>query len=552
MASCRRVVWWAAAACVGVAILILGSVAAFRALVAHHPNTGSEAGTASAQVKISLKLHSSFPLASSVSALVFTPDGKTLAVRLGTGAVQMRNAATGALTATLGSGRQSLPGPQPSLAISPNGKDVAFGINPNSSIPSTVEEVSVTTGKVRASMQVEDAEVYSVAFSPSGKALAIAAGKQLVFWNLAAHTVLVVPTDQMSLTGDAMYVSFSSDGKFVAVAGTDGLAKLWDVPTTGFTKSTTLRSDQTVTDEIAAGTISPDGETVALSGSLSGNSASGTGWEDPETWLWHPATGKMVLLEPANPQYGTENGISAQAFRPGEDVLATGDESGDIQLWDTATGRLVTTKHAPSAISPVTAAAFTSKGDWLATAQSSLAPPHGGPSTIQLWTLQSATGPSSGRIPAAQNGNAGDSSPSGRASLSPSALRPGDYRVARVIGITGSWVLTLNSVQVAKDGKATFIVEIRNTSTVEGQLSCAGSANPAEASITLATGQVVNSVAGSCPGHSGQGNISVPPQGLLESYVVFANTKGLGKPFIFDWNGPDEFSGALSGITLSR
>ena len=195
----------------------------------------------------------------------------------------------------------------------------------------------------------------------------------------------------------------------------------------------------------------------------------------------------------------------------------------------------------------MTALAFPPNGDSLVAAQSTATTPQEGTATIELWGLR----PTGEQLAATGKGILWRSSP-GQAVPALPTPRPGVYRVARVIEIVGSWVLTLDSVQVAESGKATFIISSENTSTVEGQLSCAPSPDPLAASITLAAGQVINSVAAYCPEYPNDASISVPSEGTVESYAVFASSKGLGQPFTLDWNGPDGLSGVLSRVTLSR
>ena len=559
MADRRRVAWWATVACIAAAALIAWSAVGFRAFAhrpsAGHPSTGSTAAAVSSPsptaavssaiagppAKASPRLLNSVTTNSPAETLAFTPDGKTLAVRLGTGQVQLLNAATGAVRATLGPAGQSTDF-NSALAISPDGKAIAIGVTPRSDASSsTVEEISVATGEVAASVRLSDFYAYSVAFSPDGKTLAIAGGRQLVFWNLVTHTTIAVSTDKANFMGDSMYASFSGDGKSLVVAGNDGLVQLWDVPAEKFSKSTTVSSplEASAANLIKAAAISLDGGTVAVSGQISGDGADGTSWQNPATWLWHPATGKTVLLSPASPQYGTPDEISAQAFSPNGNLLATGDENGAIRLWDTTTGKLIASQHAPSPIAPVTAVAFAPDGRSLATAQST-APTttQPGTATIQFWDLYAASG-----------------QPSAETTSSPvtlPTLPPGTYRVAKRIALIGSWVVTLDAVQVAENGQATITVTTTNTSTSAGQLSCAGSPDPASASIVLATEQLVKSTSTSCPGYPDPASIPIPPQGFLKAYAVFANSRGLGQPFTFVWNGPDGLSGSLSGVTLSR
>jgi WD40 repeat protein len=545
MTGRRSVAWWTALACVVVAASIVWTVVGFRVL-AHHPSVGdlSTGSTATAvsspsptsgvgspsigtQARLSPHLLTSITADSQVEALAFTPDGKTLAVRLLTGQVQLRNAVTGAVQATLGPTGQE-PDNDSALAISPDGKDIAFGVTPRSGTSlSTVEVISIATGKVAASVHLSDLWAYSVAFSPDSKTLAIAGGRQLIFWDLVAHTTITVPTDA-SFMGDSMYVSFSGDGKSVVVAGNDGLVQIWNVPATGFSKSINVGSiaGEPAGTFVTAESVSPDGGTVAVS-------------DYAGTWLWHPVTGTTVLLHSTGAQLGTSEAITAQAFSHTGNLLATGDTNGAIRLWDTAAGKLVATQHAPSSIDAVTAVAFAPDGRSLVTAQST-SPPTTQPekATIEFWGLYATPG-----------------QPLARTSSSPvtlSALPPGTYRVAKTISIGGSWVVTLDVVQVAKSGQVTFIITTTNTSTAEGQVSCAGSPGPPSAEIELATGQLVKSTNSYCLGYPGPPNILVPSQGFFEAYAVFANSQGLDQPFTFVWEGPDDLSGTLPDITLSR
>ena len=521
---------WIAVA--GIAVLV-ASIVGIRVLLAGHSKAGTRAA-ASAPAKVSAGLAASLPLESLVEAMVFSPDGRMLAVRLDSGAVQLRKADNGALLRSLGSTARSSDAPTAPLAFSPDGRTVAIDGGSRSHDTTTVELVGVATGKVTASVRIGASQVHSVAFSPDGKTLAIAAGTRLVLWDLATHATIDVGTHQTAYEGDSTYVGYSADGKTLAVVSNEGLVKLWDVAATGFTKSTTVSSAQgSEPADIAAASISPDGGTVAVSGDLSGYDATGTRYDDPETWLWHPATGKTVPLQATVPQRGLDNGISAQALSPDGRLLATGDYMGTIGVWDVASRRLVATEHAPSAISPLRAVAFAPDGTSLATAQST-STGQGGTSTLQLWSL----GPTAAHARPTAPGTA------------PAALRPGVYKVGRVMAIVGSWVITLDSVQVAESGHTTFIVTTKNTSTVDGQLPCAGPQGPSGASITLAGGQVTNGSAAYCPGHPGVPSIAVSSQGVLRSYAVFPDSRGLARPFAFDWSGPSGLSGGLSGIAL--
>ena len=488
-------------------------------------------------------LLASLPINAPVAAMAFTPNGKTLAVQLGTGIIQLRDPVTGTVRSSVRPTGRLDDDDSDMMAVSPNGTVIALGVTGNTSNSSTVDLISVTTGKVTATIPISSPAVLSLAFSPDGKTLAIAGGRSLFTLNLATRALIGISTDKYSFTGDSRYVSGSADSKFLAVANNVGLVKLWDVQAAEFTKSVTVHSAQgTSSSVVQAVTFSPDGSMVAVSGALESDD-NGTTVDAQETWLWRPSTGQVRPLQPTSIQEGGSDDIEAQAFSPDSKLIATGDDVGVIRIWDTASGELIATEHAPSNISAVPSVAFAPDGNALVTAQSD-----GGSTTLQLWSLH-PTAEGSARQYAATGNGVWSSSPAGRTSP---ALRPGIYQVGRVMEVEGSWVIKLDSVEVADNGKATFIVSSENTSTVEGQLSCAASPNPPAAAITLATGQVLNSVATYCPGYSDYESIGVPANGSLKSDTVFASSHGLGRAFSFDWNGPDGLAGELSDIILSK
>lgn len=555
--------WWAVVAFVAVAAAAAWGLAGTRVLLAHHraahgtppgstaasgARSGSRAGGVAVSLdKISPRLLGSDTVRAQVLAMAFTPDGKTLVTRLDTGVVQVRDAATGGVRFSAGPKGYAIDPSLSSLAISPDGKVIAIGVNNFKTVSSSVDLISVTSGKVTATIPVGAPEVHSLAFSPDGKTLAIGAGKSLLLTNLATRASISVSTSQVSFMGDSMYVSFSADDKSLVVASTQGLVKIWNVRATGFTTSMIPSDQGTGGPVLSAVAISPDGSLVAASGYLD---ASG----QAQTWLWNPRTDRVRTLLPLSAQSLANNGIASQALSSDGTLLATGDEAGTIRLWNTATGRLVATEHAPSNIATLTAIAFNPDGTSLVTAQSTdSTAAQEGTATLQLWGLHPAAGQSNWQLPATGNGSTGQSSPAHATSPTLSAVHPGVYRVARVMGIEGSWVITLDSVQVTNNRTAIFTITVKNTSTSEGGLDCnIEYANPSGATITFSTGQLVNLVvAPYCPNHPVQNVISVPSQGSLKYSIFLARSQGLGRPFTLVWTA-DGFRGTLSGVTLSR
>jgi WD40 repeat protein len=546
VASKARSRWWMAVAVVSVAAVAVWAGHGVGALRARHgtgsvPATGaanstgrssaaSRAPALAAPEKILPRLLGGDTANARVVATAFTPDGKTLVAQLGTNVIQVRDAATGAVrftTAPGGSpGRALLSAP----AISPDGDVVAVGVSSYRD-GTRVDLISLSTGKVTASVPVNAPEVHSVAFSPDGKTLAIGAGKSLFLTNLATRASVSVDTAQVSFTGDSTYVSFSADGKSLLVASSQGLVKIWDVRATGFARSLSLPAQGANAAVVEAAAIGPDGGTVAASGWLDGGNG--------ETWLWNPRTGGVRMLPHTSPP-NSGNSIWSQALSPDGTLLATGDGAGTIQLWNTATGRLVATAHAPSAIDMITAIAFSPDGASLVTAQSTDATVgQEDTAVIQLWGLRPASGQAARWA----------SLPSGP-SLALLDPEPGTYRVARTMETYKALVVTLDSVQVAGNGTATFVVTVENTGSQATEIGCTGASG---AKITLATRQVINSSAISCLGF-GQGADSLPqrlpPQEILKINTVFPSARGLAEPFTLTWDGPDGFHSTTSNVIL--
>jgi WD40 repeat protein len=509
---------WIAVACIAV---VAGMVVGVRLL-------------SSGGAKVRLGVVTELTVNAPVDALQFSPNGKMLAARLESGAVQLRNAATGVLLKSVGTSGAVATSLYPALAFSPDSGTIATGAQAKANGAAEVDLISVTTGKVTASVSVGSGEVHSIAYSPDGKTLAIAAGETLIFWNSATRGTVSVATKQFAIDGDSVYVGYSADGKSLIDANNQGYVRFWDVVKRGFTKSTTLTSAQTSRSAgISNAAVSRDGATVALSGSTSGYGSSGIGYSNPKVWLWHPASGATKSFEISAPQNGAEDNVAEQALSPDGTLLATGDDFGTIALWSTTSGRLVSTGHAPAAIIPISGMAYAPDGRSLATAQST-----GDTTTIQLWNLYSSSGHGLASAPPNSSGPAAQ------------PLRAGVYQVARQIMTEGSWVIRLDSVQVAADGQTTFVFSATNTSTADGQVSCAGAQAPTGASITLASGKVLNSTSAYCPDNPDQSAIDVPPQSALRAYAVFANSQGMGQPFTLDWGGPSGLSGVVSNLTL--
>ncbi|HEX5295511.1 MAG TPA: AAA family ATPase [Streptosporangiaceae bacterium] len=288
----------------------------------------------------------------SVLALAFAGHGKSLVVAgpAATGTWNLDNGATitarplGGGSAVAGSGQAGTGEPGTAVALSPDGTILATGSQDgNVRLWDTA-----TRQEIGAPMSSGLDPVETVAFSRDGTTLAAASsGGTIQLWNVTTRQ----ETGSTMAAGSAAAgtLAFSPGGKLLAAGGQDGDVSLWDTATQS-QQGMTMTAGTAVT----AVSFSAGGTTLAVAGS------GGT------TGLWSVATQKRTGAVLAAPGSAT---VSTVAFGVG--LLATGRGDGTIDLWDPDRFHQSAAPVATGAVKPSghASAVFGARGDVLAVSE---------------------------------------------------------------------------------------------------------------------------------------------------------------------------------------
>jgi dipeptidyl aminopeptidase/acylaminoacyl peptidase len=183
--------------------------------------------------------------------------------------------------------------------------------------------VDVLSGLPKVALKAPAADpVASAAFSPDGRIVAAAVGRQVLIYDLATSKAVATLGEH---PGPVTSVRFTRDGKSLVAAGGRagqfGSVTIWDVARRqrGFERKEHA-------DTILAAEFAPDGKTLATAG------------YDKLILIWDLTTGKVknTFRDHSDSVYGL-------AFSPDGKTLASCAADRTVKLWDMATGKRTAT-----------------------------------------------------------------------------------------------------------------------------------------------------------------------------------------------------------------
>jgi WD40 repeat protein len=250
------------------------------------------------------------------SALAISPDGNTLAC----GCAARKGERSIRLWDFSGAEPKEKPGilqiaenrPVFSLAFAPDGKTLAIG-TPEWSV--RLWDLRGESPKETVALEGHNDGVGSLAFSSDGKMLACGGREGPVWlWDLSGAK----PKEKAVLPGHTKQVvqaAFTPDGKALASGGADGLLRIWDL-----SGGQPVEGDLLQGKPVAAIAFSPDGQTLAV------------GRHDGSTTLWTLGAPQRALKQKSRLP-GDVYSLSLQFSSDGKSLLTCGRD-GAVRRWD--------------------------------------------------------------------------------------------------------------------------------------------------------------------------------------------------------------------------
>jgi WD40 repeat protein len=246
-----------------------------------------------------------------VPDVAYSPDGGLLASICADGSVKLWDANSGALVLTFGSGSGEAGS---SVAFSPDGKILAAAWTTQVFLwdARSGEKLSMISGQSTGTTVGYNLGVGQISFSPDGKHLALANldGVSQV-WEVDNHNQVLSLSNGMQ---PPKAIAYSPDGKLLATAGDEGVVTVWDgIQGTEIYKLT-------LGGVIHSVTFSLDGVHLAAAS------------EDGNVMIWDTATGQKELRLPR------QSGSYDIAFLA-DGKLAAAGQDGTTRVWDADSGQ---------------------------------------------------------------------------------------------------------------------------------------------------------------------------------------------------------------------
>ncbi|KAG9005803.1 hypothetical protein FRB90_010183 [Tulasnella sp. 427] len=245
-----------------------------------------------------------------VTTVVFSPDGRRIAVGTSAGSIHLKDASTGSTIGKTLEGHRSC---VKSICFSPNGKVLASG-----SDDGTVRLWDSHTGdSIGSPLNGHQSWIESVCFSPKGQVLASGSDDETIqLWNADNGAPIGQPL--RGHAGAVTSVCFSPDGETLVSGSIDKTIRVWNA----HTRQAISQPFQGHRGWIHSVSYSPNDHVLA------------SGSYDETIRLWNADTGDLIN----QPLKGHDGWVTLVCFSCDGKVLLSGSDDKTIRFWDTRTG----------------------------------------------------------------------------------------------------------------------------------------------------------------------------------------------------------------------